>query len=753
MTRINITLFIALLLNSINLLAWQPSPATSMAAKGSSVASAKENSKSSAKGSPKRPAQLSFCGQADNDVFLLLKSQGLIQKRYPSPETAIQNAVPHSGVLIIAGSYPQKGIDLSPVVLQMASTKGLRLYIEYPSSLPGLDIGAAPYIAKLERGVVTGDTWQGRLAPMSLLSINGCHILPVVPIDSPVINDPLIVLARVAGFNKAEYGIADVKTWPVLFRKDSMLVAMTALSNFATGRYGPRASWQQVWEYILSWLTGQKNYHIGPLPSYVAPMYGPKTPLASDARRASVAKGVEWYSAARLLIHPLWQDSVTKYMGNGLSPYGPPVKQTFPAGDGSLGMLEGHISNIGYDGTQQYRYWVRADVQGEAAFAFAAAGSLLEKKEYYGTASNLADFMFAHSNLRAGPRNNKDSASFGLLGWATTHPGTYYGDDNARAILGIIGASSFMKTGKWNKELVENIMANFRTTGREGFRGNEIHEDELQKEGWRHFQERSLISPHPHYESWMWACYLWLYEQTRYAPLLEKTKNAIRLTMEAYPDKWLWTNGIQQERARMILPLAWLVRIEDTQEHRHWLDEVVTKLLESQQPSGAIREELGAAGKGSYGASTSNKEYGLSEAPLIFTNGDEVADMLYTSNFAFFSLNEAAKATGNPQYQQAVDKLSDFLIRIQVRSARHPDTDGAWFRAFDYGRWDYWASNADAGWGAWCTLTGWIQAWIVATQVLVQQKTSYWDATRTIGPGANKYMPEVLHEMFGDDFN
>ena len=217
------------------------------------------------------------------------------------------------------------------------------------------------------------------------------------------------------------------------------------------------------------------------------------------------------------------------------------------------------------------------------------------------------------------------------------------------------------------------------------------------------------------------------------------------MTMEAYPDKWKWTNGIQQERARMILPLAWLVRVEDTEEHRRWLDMVVQKLLENQDKSGAIREELGS-GKGMFGTTASNKEYGLHEAPLIFKNGDKVADMLYTSNFAFFSLNEAAQATGNKQYTEAVNKLSDFLTRIQVKSEKHPDVDGAWFRAFDYGRWDYWASNADAGWGAWSTLTGWTQSWIVATQVLVEQKQSYWELTKK--SDVKKHMDQAVKTMF-----
>jgi len=107
-----------------------------------------------------------------------------------------------------------------------------------------------------------------------------------------------------------------------------------------------------------------------------------------------------------------------------------------------------------------------------------------------------------------------------------------------------------------------------------------------------------------------------------------------------------------------------------------------------------------------------------------------VSDMLYTCNFGFFALNEAYKATG--KYGSEVKKLADFLVRIQVKSESHSDLDGAWFRAFDYGRWDYWASNADNGWDAWCTLCGWIETWIGVTEGLISKDTSYWEVTRNM---------------------
>ena len=683
-----------------------------------------------------------FCGTTQNDLYPILEAEGFKIVRYDSPDEAIRNAGEEMPVFIMAENYPALKHSVSADQLQEVRDKKLRLYIEYPAALPGLDIPVNPLSMQLERGVVTSTVFGNGLEPLSILGINDCHVLPVSA------EDPLIVLAKVAGFDKAEYGIDDVDKYPLLFEKDNMLIATTKLSNFATGRYGPNDAWKQVWTYILSWMTGEETFQFTEWPAYVKPMYGKAEALPADAKAKSIEKGVEWFYNGRFFVHPDWKAMSEQYQGDGTNPFGPPLDQALPNGDGTLGLLEGHASKIYHDGSQQYRYWLRADVQGEAGYALAAAGNFLKKQDYSDKAVNLIDFVFKNSNLRAAERNDKKSPSYGLIGWSVTHPFVYYGDDNARAILGMLGASAYLDTDQWNQEIVEAIMANFRTTGKFGFRGERQEDKNLQKLGWEHYWKRDIVNPAPHFESWMWACYLWLYEKSHYEPLLTKTKNAIRMTMEGYPDEWRWTNGIQQERARMILPLAWLVRVEDTEEHRKWLDIIVTKLLENQTESGAIREELGAGDKGRYGRTKSNKEYGLREAPLIFENGDPIADMLYTSNFAFFSLNEAAHATGNPDYKKAVNKLSDFLTRVQVQSDRYKDLDGAWFRAFEFDRWEYWASNADVGWGAWGTLTGWTQSWIVATQVLSAENQNFWDLTKK--SSVKEHVPSTVELMFGD---
>ncbi|NQV34955.1 MAG: hypothetical protein HQ515_19830, partial [Phycisphaeraceae bacterium] len=458
------------------------------------------------------------------------------------------------------------------------------------------------------------------------------------------------------------------------------------------------------------------------------PMYNNHETLPGDAVTQAVTRGVNWYSRGNFLVHPAWKHVWLENEGGGTDPFGPPMDLSLPTGDGSLGILEGHASRVYFNGDQQYRYWMRADCQAESALALSMRARLDGDTRSQTIAKNLMNYMYSTSNLRQGPRNDPNSPTYGLMGWATTHPYVYYGDDNARVFLGSVGAAANLNSDAWDKKICELILANFRTTGRYGFRGPRLEDKQLQSQGWQAYWQGKVINIHPHFESWMWTSYLWLYDKVGHDHLLTRTRDAIRRCMDAYPD-WKWTNGIQQERARMILVLAWLIRVDDTVQHRAWLKQVATDMLAHQDECGGIQEEVGKSG-GQYGPSRSNAAYGTSEAPLIQANGDPTADMLYTTNFAFFGLNEAARATGDPFYQAATDKMADFLVRIQSQSDTHPDLDGAWFRGFDMDRWEYWGSNADHGWGVWGTLTGWTQNWIVSTLALRQQQTSLWDLTK-----------------------
>lgn len=679
-------------------------------------------------------------GDAHSNLAQLLTNEGYQLHFCTSVTEALQNASEQTPVLLLCPSYPEQGTVVTSEDLALIQSKSLRVFMDFPQQI-GEHLCVKTDTMELER-IVVCDSLTPQLPSMALMAFHRCVLKELD--QTP--DSTYLVAARVAGFDKAVYGLANTSVHPLLYQQNSQLmVAATSISNFAVCRYLPEQRVQSMFEYIMNWLLNKEGVTFSSWLTYVSPSYTVTELLPEEAGKQSIAKGVEWYYNGHFLVHPSWKkDWADKYMGDGLMPVGPELPADMPDGDGSLGVLEGHMSGIYHDGKQQYRYWMRDDVQGESSYAFAAAGDLLGKQDYLKVSSNLLDYSFRE--YRDSVRNNPKSPSYGLLGWAYTHKGTYYGDDNARSILGSLAASAIMKNASWDKQMVECIIGNFRTTSKNGFRGGNILDSDLQKNGWRNYFNSDLVNLHPHFESWNWACYLWLYEQTQYQPLLDRVRKGISLMMAGYPNDWNWTNGIQQERARMILPLAWLYRVEPTEQHKQWLQFMTEELLKNQVACGGIREELGNEAKSMFGCTPSNDAYGRTEASLIFKNGDPVADMLYTTNFAFVGLCEAAMATQDPVYLKAVNQMRDFLIRIQVSSEKFKNVDGAWFRAFNYKDWNYWASNADAGWGAWSTLTGWIQSWIVGTQYLLEKNTSLWELVtqKDVSEVAKKVIDQMI---------
>ncbi len=684
---------------------------------------------------------LVFCCAPGNDLYAALAAGGRSYPRFDAPGEAIAHASRSSAVLIMADGYPDLRVELAPGALKAAAKKRLKLYIEYPAALEGLEIGP-PRTAVWERAVVGAAGMGDALPPMRILAVHGCRYLPVQA------TAPRLVLARVAGYETAVYGLPEQSS-PLLFewRDGSVLVAATKLSGFVTGRYAPETEWRALWQFILDRLDPRHAPHPLEWTPAAAAAHGAMVELPPDVETRAFASAVNWLSRAGLLIPPERRAEVEAALGKNQETAPLPVSgQAW--GDGSLGILEGFASGIQPDGTQLQRLPIRDDCQGEAAMLFALDSMMNPQSQSGGTARRLLDFVYFDSDLCKGQRGDPRHPAYGLVAWGSTSPlwlVANYGDDNARSMLGTLLAAACLGTDRWDEPLARAVLANFRTTGRLGFRGDRIDIPDLEKNGWRHYYDAETVNYAPHFESYLWAVNLLAYRLTGFRPLLDRAANAISLTMKAYPGDWRWKDNI--ERARMLLCLAWLVRVEDTPGHREWLRRVATDLLERQGPTGAIHEWFGAEYSGFFQIPRSNEAYGTTETPLIQQNGDPATDQLYTTGFALFGLHEAAAATGDAGLRRAEDRLAEFLCRIQIRSARFPWLDGWWFRAFDDRRWEAWASSADAGWGAWSLEAGWAPAWTAATLALRARKTTFWDlaASRTgLSRAFARQKPEML---------
>lgn len=688
---------------------------------------------------------LVFSCRGDNDLYRVVKAGGVDCARRDTPSEAVRAAPDGAGVLILADAYPREATAVQAGVYEAAAKKRLRLYVEFPAAIPGMGVGVLRR-ASLERVVVADDRFGPSLRPMQILAIHDCHFVEVRA------ERPYLVLAKVAGFDTAAYGLADVKAFPVLFEhpRGDILVSTTKLSQFVSGRYAPKEAMQAVWRRVLEWLRpGSKTPAMDWTPT-VRPSYSREAPLPPDAARRAIARGMDWHTTAKMLLSEEgWRRYEQLRAGGKVNPNNPVAAgpdAALPAGDGRFGVLEGVSSQIAFDGRQPVRWWLRTDCNGESALAFALRWKLDGHDSSRTVAGNLLDWVYVRSGLF---QNDADKANFGLLYWAPDNDRSLYQDNDVKAILGCLGTAGVLQTDRWDEPLVKNILGNFRTTGVYGFRGYCLNNQDLMRRGWKACWQARTIHVQPHYEAWIWAAYLWLYDKTHYAPLLERTRQSIGMTMAAYPAAWRWTNGIQQERGRMLLPLAWLVRVDDRPEHRAWLKRLADDMQSSQVACGAIREELGELDRGDLRPPRSNAEYGSNEASLIQANGDPVADLLYTCNFTFLGLHEAHAATGDPQYRRMADRLAEFLVRVQVRSDAHPELDGGWFRAFDFRQWDYWGSNADSGWGAWSIEVGWTQAWIPTVLALRELNLNLWDLSK--GSHVARHFEKSRRLMLGDE--
>ena len=682
-----------------------------------------------------------FCCAADNDLYGVLASCGMVCPRHDDPKAAVQAAPEGAGVLLLADEYPHKTQAIPPAVLELATKKRLRLYVEYPGALPGLKLGE-PRGIRWERGVITSAAFGPKLKPMRIVSIHDCHFVPTTA------EGPHMMIAKVAGFDTAVYGLPKKDAWPILFEHPAgkVLVSTTKLSQFVIARYAPTDAWAPVWRMILGWL--QPGLELPELEwtPVVRPSYTRDEPLPADAELEAIRRGNEWVLKARMLIHKSWHGRKFKDWDERFE---------LPPGDGSAGILEGFNSQIRYDGSQTVRANLRTDSAGEQIAPFVLGGRVLNEPTHIEIGKNLADFVLFRFDATA-PWSKPDHPAYGLIGWAcpptmaepVDQTKAFYGVISARICMSALAAASVLDEDRWDDRALQVMLANFRTTGRLGFRETSLRRPALEKNGWQYYYQLPTLNLASQPTSQLLAANLMAYKATGYRPLLERTKRALRLLVEAYPDKLKWWNGLQQERGRLLLPLAWLLRVDDTPEHRAWLMQVAGDFLKSQVPCGAVREELGEPSKGVYPAPSSNEAYGTNEASLIQNNGDSVCDLLYTLNSGFLGLHEAAAATGDPKLQEGCDRLAQFLCRIQIRSEKRPELDGAWFRAFDFNRWDFWASNADAGWGAWCVETGWVQGWLVTVLSLRQLDTTLWDLTteRPLGIHLAKNLKQLLPE-------
>ena len=677
---------------------------------------------------------------------------------------ALDAASVGDGLLVLAAQRPSvpgtpqrnTSVNITAAQLSIIQSKRLRTFIEFPGVDPisGRDLQVQQ--TEWERIVVSK-----ALSPLAALDLLHPHkYVDFVQLPAAWLPFSSLLLCKVAGYSRATLGLPQSnRTWPMLATpSDDLMIAATQLSRARTRRFSPSARWYAVFDQILNftssgtwqnraatavWAPGdaREPARRGPPATLWTPRVAASFPrdgaLPASAASDALIRGVDWFHRARLL-------------PSGVHIWG---------GSGQLGVLEGLGSTMNFDGTQPQATGLRNDCTSEVSASFAARGVLLGNASDRQIATNLLNFAYVHSGfsqpwaLQSGAKLHAERPwlaagdAFGLMAWTTADKAyeLFYKDDNARSLLATLATAGLLRSDKWHSSLATAALANLRETPACGFGPPSADFADLKANTIFDSSCSGGAEYSPHYQSYQWAVYLWAFNASGFSPFYERAFRAIEMMMAGYPSKWVPTsNGIAMQRARMLLPLAWLVRVNDTALHRSWLHTIYDGLAALRRCGGdggvtsgaasdhaqmlwcTYEEELSAPGWGGSTRVPNNDDYGTFESPLNQENGDPVSDMLYTTNFAMLGLHEAAAATGNTTLRDAADRLADFLIRAQARSAELPQIDGAFYRAFDFQMWEVWASDADTGWGAWSVETGWTQSWLTTLLGLRALNTNVW---------------------------
>lgn len=658
----------------------------------------------------KQLKNLILCCREENDICIILKNEGYECKRFDKLDDALENANEGMGLMVLSDDYPIQKLVVDNRILDVCKEKKLKVYFEYPMKFEGYDLNE-PVKTGYERLAVSSGFFGEKLEELCVMMLNGCWYLPVENVV------PHLCMAKVAGYDKAVFGLPE-KIHPILFQSEKdpdIMVCTSCLSRVITARYAPVKRWKGLWEHLLYWIssgefTGELSWK-----STVGPTYGPDDKLPADIELKAMKRIYGWMRNYAIY-------SV----------------------DWKKGAIEGYESAIDHMGRQKIRNIVRGDCVAEVGMSMALDWNISKDPDKKDLSGAILDYVLSSPDFF---QDDPNTPMYGLNNWYVNGP-VFYGDDNARVVMATLVAAAMLNESRWDEKTLKNLLANLRTTNKLGFRHNRLDSRSFANgENWTYYAyEDTKVSYAPHYQAYLWAAFLWAYELTGYEEFLVKPRNALKMCMEVYPDGWTWTNSLTDEIANILLPLAFLVKVDDTPQHREWLTRIVEDLLEHMDETGAIKDAFGDISKGKYPPPQSNESYGTTEASIIQDGSEPATDLMYTTAYAFLGLHEAAEVLKDIKIKAAEDKLAEFLCRIQVSSDEHKYLDGVWMRCFDYEKWEYWGSSADIGWGAWCVESGWLNSWIPCVFALRREGKSIIDLADS--DRFKKIIDDLAEEMF-----
>jgi hypothetical protein len=279
------------------------------------------------------PALVFVSTAPTNDFVTAARLGNLTIRTAPTVADALAVAQTGDGLLLLADAMlpvnpdvPQTNTTTNVTADQWTAINNLqlRVYLEFPSQLPPSVAAAAgvhshavdntllPVAQSMwERVVVANQDGLGPALPYLALLHPHKHV-DYVQMPASLVSQSDLVIARVAGYDNASFGLPTSDIYPLLVTVDNkVMVAATQLSHCRTRRFAPSDRWMAVATAVLDfassghWSASSSSFPDGraaPLwTASVTASFSRDAQLPADSEMQALQRGVQFYRNARLL--------------------------------------------------------------------------------------------------------------------------------------------------------------------------------------------------------------------------------------------------------------------------------------------------------------------------------------------------------------------------------------------------------------------------------------------------------------------
>jgi len=664
------------------------------------------------------------------DVAQVFEDLGLAVDRVAESAVGKLDPAGCSLLWVVASTYPDP-MEISPTnlsVIERFLEAGKGVFVEFASNFPGVRPAGPIRRADVARLFVARAASYLDALPVG--AILDPHDAVCLPFEETAETRAIVQIAKIAGVEKMDAAIPPKDLIPgvLLGERNSghFAVAATSISEFARRQYAPQAHWSRfLRDLVLTLLPDTArsgvllrfiHFRAHTEPRRWVP---PGTPVRLVAETASGAtltlagrENSAWKETApgryetqlpepaagemrfnlratrgratRSATIPLRvEDRKTAYrhaLDNNLRWFEKSGVLLRP--DGGLGVAE-WISGPDLEGNRipfgkrQGYSPERADCVFESALAFWLYGKVAASERHTEIGRNMLLNVMDFQRLSA------HDTFYGL--WYTRgREGPIFQDDEAWAVIGALAGYRYTQ-----KPILLHRGRLVASSAAQVFAQGAPREAETADPAHLRPSDRGQII----------AAWLYAYGITRERAFLDMALPALRELIKSFPEIAARVPAHTTESTRFLLPLALASAYCTDPAFPAALREQADYLVSRMATCGAIQEE---------GVYTGSKVQG-GDLSLIHDSSEPISDQLYTTSFAAMNFWIAYKATGDAFYREDFFRVMDFLVRIQIESP-DPAINGGWMRGFDYSLWEYYGSNADQSWTAYCLETGWDNA-------------------------------------------